>query len=91
MIIPTVLKIGGHWITVDCSQELENINGEFSATKNTIKICKTLPDSQKEQALFHEILHAINSEMDGNLVGHIMLESIAQQLYQVFSDNKMLL
>lgn len=90
MKIPKTLKIGGHTVTVDCSKELENRSGEWLSDSNTIRICKTLPPSQQEATIIHEILHAINSEWDTTQVGHILLESISQQLYQVLADNKLL-
>lgn len=90
MTIPKQLKIGGHIVTVDCTQEIPGADGDFSSEKNLIRISKELPQSQKESTLIHEIFHAINSELDGIVLGHIMMESLSQQLYQVLADNKLL-
>jgi hypothetical protein len=47
-------------------------------------IDKNLSRSQKEVTLVHEILHAINSEIEEREI-----EFMAQALYQVFSENKL--
>ena len=90
MIIPKKLKVGGHIIIIDCTQELENRNGEFVITKNLIKICKTLPQSQKEITLIHELFHAMQCGWSDSAMSHLFLESMSQQLYQVLTDNKLL-
>jgi hypothetical protein len=90
MKIPKRLKVGGQVIEIESSKELPGVNGDFSAAKNLIRICKTLPQSQKEVTLFHELLHALNSEMSTTHVGHMLLESLSQQLYQVLKDNHLL-
>lgn len=90
MKIPKYLKIGGHIIKVDMSKELEGINGEFVVKTNTIRICKTLAQSQKESTFFHEIFHAMNSTFSVRDISHFLLDSLSEQFYQVFKDNKML-
>lgn len=91
MRIPSKLRIGGHVIRVDCSKELRNEDyGDFSAKTNVIRISKALTQSQKEVTLIHEILHGLNACFDMTPVGHMLLESLAQQLYQVLKDNRLL-
>lgn len=90
MKVPKKLKIGGHVITVDCSQELKGINGSFDYTKNEIQIDKTLPQSQKEVTLIHEVMHAMNAEWNSSSDWHALMDSTSEQLYQVLKDNKLL-
>ena len=93
MRIPHTLKIGGHTVKVVQTKMEDNpqsLMGKFDTTRNILTIDAELVQSQKEVTLFHEILHAINTEWDNQINGHALLESIAQQLYQVLSDNNML-
>lgn len=53
--------------------------------KGLISIRKDLMDTQRESTLFHEIFHVLNSELD-----HVILDGLAEQLYQVLKDNRML-
>ena len=91
MKIPKKLKIGGHIIKVDCSEELRGANGMSSYMTNTIKLCKSLPQSQKESTLIHEIMHFINSDLGDRESHHAILSSLAEQLYQVLKDNHLLI
>jgi hypothetical protein len=91
MKIPQTLKIGGHIVSIDCSQELENENGNSKFSKNLINICKTLPQDQQEATLIHEILHYLNSTLGGeSTLSHCLLDSLAEQIYQVLKDNNLL-
>ncbi len=83
MKIPSKLKIGGHQFTV-VVKEFEEC-GRTERTRNRIIIDADLTQSQKESTLIHEILHVINNE-----IAHPLLDSLAEQLYQVLSDNKLL-
>ena len=87
--IPPSLKLGGHTIKVVFAV-LEKCNGESDFATNTITIDSSLTKSQQESTLFHEILHFSNSTLDDSELGHALLDALAEQLYQVFSDNKML-
>jgi hypothetical protein len=82
--LPRQLKIGGRMVTVDRSKKLKGMNGEMDYTKNTIYICKTLPISWQESTLLHEAFHAMNVALPETLI-----ESLAEQLYQVLKDNKL--
>lgn len=88
MKIPKKLKIGGHIITIDTSSEL-TVNGSTHWDTNTIKICKTLCQTQKESTLIHEIFHIMNTEVGGNN-HHALISSLAEQFYQVLKDNKLI-
>ena len=91
MTIPSKIKIGGHLFTINIvDMKGRDLMGECDYSKNTISIDKDLVQSQKEATLFHEMLHAMNATWDSNEDGHRFLESISQQLYQVFVDNNML-
>lgn len=90
MKIPPTLKIGGHTFKVDCSKKLPGDNGETDIGLCVIRICKTLTQSQKEATLIHEMFHAINPTLDNEHLGHALIDSLAEQLYQILSDNKLL-
>ena len=90
MNIPKKLKIGGHIIKIDMSKTLENDNGEADFKTNTIKICKDIPQDQKESTLLHEIIHFCNTTIGDDNNHHTIIDSLAEQLYQVLKDNKML-
>lgn len=91
MTIPTELKIGGHLVQVIVKEIPEDgFNGEWNAHKLTITIDKDLPESQAGATLLHEILHALNATLGGDKMSHIFLDGLAEQLYQVLSDNKLL-
>ena len=90
MKIPKTIKIGGHLISIDQNQEIEDAAGDWNARKNLIRIDKHLPMSQKEATLIHEIFHAMNYTFADEPVAHALLESLSEQWYQVLSDNDML-
>jgi hypothetical protein len=87
MKIPNKLKIGAHVYEVVVAKDLfEGTTCGIQLRKdNKIGINAELPVSHQGATLLHEILHAINSELD-----HTILDSLAEQLYQVLSDNRML-
>lgn len=92
MKIPKTLKIGGHTFAVKFVSEvaIDAINTESDMGSCDLQECIIyLSDDQnqsrKEAVLIHEILHAINPQMN-----HTILTGLAEQLYQVLSDNKML-
>lgn len=61
--VPDAIKIGGHKykIILDTGKKMvdEAINGEINHRKQQIRINATRPDSQKREALLHEILHGV--------------------------------
>lgn len=90
MKIPERVKIGAHWIDI-VFKEMEGNDGMYESHLNRITIDPTLPPSQQCATFFHEVLHACNPTMDDtNTYGHALLASLAEQLYQVFSDNNIL-
>lgn len=68
----------------------DDIMGEADIFTNEIKINNKLPQSQQEATLFHEVLHFLNWTLDSEPMGHIFIESLAEQLYQVLAENKLL-
>jgi len=89
MKIPKKIKIGGHEFKIvfkkaSLVDEGNADSGSLDTDSNTIEINEKLTQSQKEVTLLHEIFHAMNTELN-----EVMVESLSQQLYQVFMDNKM--
>ena len=90
MNIPKRLKVGGHQIKVEYA-ELEDCTGEWDVRRNTLRIANDIPKSHQEAAFIHEIVcHVINSTFSSEHIGHALLDSISEQIYQVFSDNDLL-
>jgi hypothetical protein len=87
MKIPKKLKVGGHIITVKeyPFDEERSCCGDTSYVRATIRINSSLTQSQKEASFIHELFHVLNTTMD-----HALIDSLAEQLYQVLSDNKLL-
>lgn len=87
MKIPKQLKIGAHTYKVEVTDSGLDLGdyGELDIETNTIKISSKLPQTNKESTLIHEIMHAINTTLD-----HELLDSLAEQVYQVLKDNKLL-
>lgn len=92
MKIPNKLKIGGHVYTIEFvkKEDLKGLADEMDCGMTLVGENRILIDggqkkSQQEETLFHELLHALNGTMN-----HDFLASLAQQLHQVFSDNKLL-
>lgn len=90
MRIPNKLKIGGHIVKVEIANLRPELDGEFNGDKNIISISKSIPQSRKEATLIHEILHAMNATLGETSTGHIFLDSLSEQLYQVLKDNHLL-
>lgn len=90
MNLPARLKIGAIWwkVRVVPGAEIDS-DGATVADQNevsqTIRIAKELSPEMREVAFFHELLHCIDSQLD-----HDLVELLAQALYQVLKDNKLL-
>lgn len=85
--LPTKLKIGAHTVTVTV-KAMENC-GEWDETKSEISIGSHLPKERMESTLIHEIIHVFNTTLSETREGHILQDSLAEQLYQVLKDNKL--
>ncbi len=89
MVIPQTLKIGGHvWQVV--FKKMDDKLGDTDWNTATITIDDSLPQSMKESAFIHEIMHCCNSTLGDTDFGHSLLDSLAEQIYQVMSDNNLL-
>ena len=81
------LKIGAHKVKVTL-KEFENDDdrcGDACYTEAEIRINKKLPATQRGASLIHEILHFANTTLD-----HVVLDSLAEQIYQALYDNELL-
>jgi hypothetical protein len=87
MKIPKTLKIGGHQIRVRLTPDIDD-SGQADRDKNEILLRINLSRSQLESTLIHEIFHHLNSSLEDT--HHGLLDGLAEQFYQVLSDNKML-
>lgn len=88
MRIKKFYKIGGHKVRVIFKKLGKNI-ALSSLTDNTIEIDISATQDQRESALIHEFGHFINSTFSRGK-NHIILDSLAEQYYQILKDNKML-
>ena len=89
MRIPRKLKIGGHIYKIKVLKKWENMDeGDFGETdyeQGIIYINKSLTEGERGAAFFHEIFHVLNKTLN-----HTLLDSLSEQLFQVFKDNKLL-
>lgn len=81
MDIPKKIKIGAHTYKIRYSDDIPDI-AQIDRTKNEILLHPKYPKDQQEAALFHEILHGINNELD-----HSLLDSLAEQMYQSLRES----
>ena len=84
-----ILKIGGHKVKL-IFKELVGSSGEYDTVAGTITIDPNYSRSIQGATFIHELLHAINSTLDEIPMGHALLDSLAEQIYQALSDNKLL-
>ena len=85
MKIPRKLKIGAHNYTIKEIDGIIESGNRNSEHRHSILLNKRLCQTEKETTLFHEILHAINNELNETDV-----EFLTQALYQVLKDNNLL-
>ncbi len=91
MKIPKRIKIGGHWFDVihkngETGFRDSGFKGSWS---NVIVLNKGLKQSKRESVLLHEIIHEISWQNDLDLKEETV-STIAEGLYQVLVDNKLL-
>lgn len=88
MEIPKKLKIGGHVYEVQFEKEGNFFTADKCAmlnrNKGIIHINDDLVQSEKEAALFHEVIHALG------VVSEETTEYFAQGIYAFLKDNKLL-
>ena len=92
MVIPNKLKIGGHEYSVT---ETDNLLRDSQAAGHScgnglyIGIDSSMPQSNKESTLLHEIIEQINYLNNLNLP-HQVISTLETSLYQVFTENGLL-
>lgn len=86
MKIPETIKVGGHKVRIERVMQIEEGRsvGQWEPKKNLIMIDKSIPQSQMEVTLLHEIMHALNIALPEQDV-----EFLSQGLYQVLVDNQL--
>lgn len=90
MKIPSKVKIGGHIFKVVLEKFKDQQDmGSCDTGKNLIVIDANMPKDQKESTFIHEAMHAMNTTLSGGM-GHVVLDSLAEQMYQFLSDNNLL-
>ena len=94
MKIPKILKVGGHQYKVEITKtynESKGSNnwGRTNHVKLKIYLDEGLVESKKEETFIHELLHAVDSHQ-GNILKESQVDKIANGLYMVLKDNKLL-
>lgn len=82
MRIPKQISIGGRRVRVRFV-DMEHV-GIADYEKGLILIKKNMKRSAQEATFLHEIFHHMNTT-----VQHSVLDSLAEQTYQVFRNNKL--
>lgn len=80
------IKILGHEYILRLvdNEELDSFGQQHNA-RNWIRLRKDAPQSQLEEGFLHEVLHAVDSELD-----HDLVELLAQAIYCVLKENNFL-
>jgi hypothetical protein len=89
MKIPSSLKVGAHTFEI-VRAPLDDKVGETNTCDCKITLHDDLKDSVLGAAFIHEIIHACNSTLGDTALGHALIDSLSEQLYQVLSDNGLL-
>jgi len=93
-MLPTKIKIGGVYYTVEEQENLINIDdawGRVDYFNSHIRVDKSLSHDRKEQSLIHEVLHAIFLESGYKEQDEDMINRVSIVLHQVLKDNPRLL
>lgn len=90
-MLPTKLKIGGHQFVV-IEKDLGDSKdlGQTDFSKGVISIETDMPETVKWSTLIHEVMHVMNPTLDSSDLGHSVMESLSEQLYQVLKDNELI-
>jgi Zn-dependent peptidase ImmA (M78 family) len=83
--IPDKIKVGGivyHVVLADDWLGRDGTDGMVEDSNNTIYINQNLSREFQAITFIHEVLHCCNST-----VNHEFLDSLSEQLYQIFADN----
>lgn len=96
MTIPETIKIGAHTYAISFRDDMDDTNfGVCRPNKLKIFIDGTVPQSQQEETFFHEVLHAIFSQIGLSMPDDMkeeerQVQSIAHSFYQVLKENNLL-
>ena len=90
MNIPKQIKIGGHYLDVNITNNndyvADNQLGNTRLAKNVIHINANYPKSRQEEALIHEMLHNclydLDEEQDEKLITRL-----GTMIYMIIKDN----
>ena len=90
MNIPKKVKVGGHILDVEFTNDCDKINydeiGKTWVAKNIININSNYPKSRQEECLLHELIHNclydLQEEQD-----EAMVERLGTMLYAIIVDN----
>jgi len=89
MTIPKELKIGGHVYKIvfkeDPVADGEECPAYIDDERMEIVLGSKAGWTVREASLLHEALHAMNASLD-----HALLDSLAEQIYQMLKENDML-
>lgn len=86
MKLPKTIRVLGHTFFV---REMENgmpLDGQYHPAEQTIFIRKGMSDDETRDALWHEIVHVIDSHLDLDLSHQTMIAISAAQ-FAVMKDN----
>lgn len=89
MRIPDKVKIGAHWFKVEYKSDNDDgyeHSGTRFAWQGKIRIQKDLIPSKQKSVFLHEIIHEIDWQ-HGLKLQENQVESLAEGLYQVLTDN----
>lgn len=89
MNIPNTIKVLGHdyhVVIIDSSET--DPYGSMNPSTNTIRLNKNKVQSQIDSTLLHEIIEALNHDLELRLE-HNQISSLEAGLYQVLKDNKL--
>lgn len=90
MKIPLSLKIGAHIYKIEFQDgPMVDLAGRANGEESVIYINKRFMESKQVSILFHEVIHALDWQHEWKLT-EAQTSSIAEGMYQVLKDNKLL-
>lgn len=84
------LRIGAHEYDLVVASNDQGDCGATDYINSTITIHKDMQLSMKGATLLHEAMHALNTTLGEEHVGHAFLDSFAEQLYHFLDINGLL-
>ena len=84
MRIPKQVTVGGRKIRIQFIEMPKGVVGTANYEDGTILIKKNMSRASQEATFIHELFHHMNTTMN-----HALLDSLAEQTYQVFRHNKL--